>query len=206
MTPVTFYVDIACPWTWITARWAMEVAPHRDLDITWAPYSLQLKNEGHLVEPFISRLAAQWPAMRAIACAYTDGDRALVADLYIAFGARIHHDGDLNLDGADEVLANVCAGRDAATHDRLTAAMADDQWDAVLRASTDAGRALVGDDVGIPIIDVGATTFFGPVMSPAPTGDDAVKLWDAYLALNQFDSVFEIKRSRAVGPQMGPRP
>ena len=43
--------------------------------------------------------------------------------------------------------------------------------------------------------------FFGPVMSPAPTGDDAVKVWDAYQLLTEVEGVYEIKRTREVGPQ-----
>jgi hypothetical protein len=42
--------------------------------------------------------------------------------------------------------------------------------------------------------------FKGPVMAPAPTGDDAVELWDAIQVLSRQQSVFEITRPRANRP------
>ena len=50
------------------------------------------------------------------------------------------------------------------------------------------------------------SSFFGPVLAPAPTGDAALRLWDAFVALGEFDGLYEIKRSRRTGPQFGPRP
>jgi 2-hydroxychromene-2-carboxylate isomerase len=41
MTPVEFYFDVSCPWTWMTSRWMTDVAPQRDLDITWRTFSLK---------------------------------------------------------------------------------------------------------------------------------------------------------------------
>jgi hypothetical protein len=40
-----FYFDPACPWTWITSRWVVEVAGLRDLQITWQLFSLSYHNK-----------------------------------------------------------------------------------------------------------------------------------------------------------------
>lgn len=71
-----------------------------------------------------------------------------------------------------------------------------------------AGLALAGGDLGIPIVALqGAkVTYFGPVLSPAPTGADAVDLWDTFVSLMRYDGIYEIKRSRRGRPQLGPRP
>ena len=71
-----------------------------------------------------------------------------------------------------------------------------------------ASHDIVGKKVGIPIvvIDGAVSTYFGPVLSPAPTGDDALKLWDAYVVLGSVSGVYEIKRAREVEPLFGPRP
>jgi hypothetical protein len=75
------------------------------------------------------------------------------------------------------------------------------------RESHQEGITLVGSEVGSPIIAVPGpdpahikTAFFGPVVSPAPIGDQAARLWDAILAAASTPGFFEIKRTRTVGP------
>jgi len=50
------------------------------------------------------------------------------------------------------------------------------------------------------------TPDFGPVISPAPTGEDALKLFDGFAALAAQPGIWEVKRERTVGPVFGPRP
>jgi hypothetical protein len=71
-----------------------------------------------------------------------------------------------------------------------------------------AALELAGDDVGVPtIVYEGRTAFFGPVISPAPTGDAALRLWDSLATLaTTTDGFFELKRTREVGPIFGERP
>src|SRR5690242_4107141 len=45
MTAVEFFVDPSCPWAWITSRWIKEVAPQRDLDVTWRSYCLEIRDD-----------------------------------------------------------------------------------------------------------------------------------------------------------------
>lgn len=65
---------------------------------------------------------------------------------------------------------------------------------------------LVGDDVGVPILafsesgTVRAT--FGPVVSPSPTGEAALRLWDNVTALAFTDGFYELKRSRTDPTQL----
>ena len=47
---------------------------------------------------------------------------------------------------------------------------------------------------------------FGPIVSPPPTGTDAVALLDHVLALAAMPAFFELKRDRNGGAQFGPRP
>ncbi len=53
-----------------------------------------------------------------------------------------------------------------------------DEVDQAVRASHQEGIDRVGQDVGTPVIAVEGTAFFGPVISPAPKGQEAVDLWD----------------------------
>ncbi len=202
MTPVDFWFDPAYPWTWITSRWMTEVAAARELDVTWKTFSLLHLNGENIPDEYAAPLRAQWKGLRVIQVARTAYGNDAVAALYRTLGARIHHDGDRNLDGLKDAVLE--AGVDQSVLDSAD----DESLDASIRMSTDEGSALVGKGVGIPIIrPAGAkSVFFGPVMSPAPTGDDAVKVWDAYALLCQVEGVYEIKRTREVGPQMGARP
>lgn len=207
MTDVDFWFDPFCPWTWTVARWVTDVAPARDLHITWHTFSLWQRNEwtGHrLSDDQCERLIGQYGGLRVLEAARARYGEDAVGRLYTAIGARVHHDGDRLLSGL--VDAVVAAGLPAS----LAGAADDMAWDLPLFASTRAGTALVGEDVGIPIVAVAGgearTTFCGPVLAPAPTGAAAVRLWDTFVALGEFDGLYEIKRTRRTGPQFGPRP
>nr|BFE82214.1 hypothetical protein GCM10020093_048150 [Planobispora longispora] len=63
---------------------------------------------------------------------------------------------------------------EAAGLDRTFAdAMESEEYDEALRASHDDGINRVGQEVGTPVIAVGDVAFFGPVISPAPKGEEA---------------------------------
>jgi hypothetical protein len=133
----------------------------------------------------------------------TDGNDG-VFKLYWEFGARIHHDEETPFDPAD-ALATV--GLDPAH----AAAFDDESWDAVIRSGMDEGLALVGHDVGTPIIAIENSDgvkagYFGPVISRIPPTDKSVAMWDALVAMMDVDSFFELKRTRTEAPQPGDRP
>ena len=133
----------------------------------------------------------------------TDGNDR-VFELYWEFGARIHHDEETPFDPAD-ALATV--GLDASHAD----AFDDESWDAVIRASMDEALALVGDDVGTPILalensDGVKVGYFGPVISRIPSTEKSVAMWDALVTMMDVDSFFELKRTRSEAPDPGDRP
>jgi protein-disulfide isomerase-like protein with CxxC motif len=198
MTAVDFYFDPLCPWTWITSRWLVSVAPERNLDITWRTFSLLHHNRNNdIPEQYRAPMQAQWRGLRVIEAARAGYGNDAVGRLYTEFGEATHLRGDSTLATLETAVA-------AADVDASVLAHADDDsWDHGIRDSTEAGAALVGSDVGIPIIHIAGarSVFFGPVMSPAPTGEDALKAWDAFALLTEVEGVYEVKRSRHVGPQ-----
>jgi Mycothiol-dependent nitroreductase Rv2466c len=200
---VQFYFDPACPWTWITSRWVVEVAEARDLQITWQLFSLRYHNQTNPDYDRIRKaLDDQHPAMRILAATKQQLGNAAVGKLYTALGAWIHHDDDEHLTRLPEIIA--AAGLPADIID----AGSDRKWDAIIEESTHNAYDIVGKEVGIPIVVIDGieTTYFGPVLSPAPTGDEALRLWDAYVTLGSIRGVYEIKRTRDVGPLLPPRP
>jgi hypothetical protein len=58
----------------------------------------------------------------------------------------------------------------------------------------------VGMDVGTPVISVDGTSFFGPVVTPAPKGEAAGQLWDGVVLVAGTPGFYELKRSRTEGP------
>ena len=200
---VQFYFDPACPWTWITSRWVVEVAGLRDLQVTWQLFSLRHHNKNNPGYDWIrEELNDQHPAMRILAATKQHHGNAAVGKLYTALGTFIHHDDDEHLLRLPEVIA--AAGLPA----DIIREGGDSSWDAVIEESTERSYDIVGKEVGIPIVVIDGlqTTYFGPVLSPAPTGDEALKLWDAYVTLGSISGLFEIKRSREDSRHLPPRP
>ena len=198
---IDFYFDPVCPWCWITSRWITEVSEHRDLDLTWRPFSLAIKNDPEDSKDY--RPVHEWGlrGLRIIESVRREAGEAAVARVYTEMGARKHNDGVDFPDHAD-VLTTLGLER------TLAVAADDESWDQVIRESMDAALELAGDDVGVPtIVYEGRTAFFGPVISPAPTGDAALRLWDSLATLaTTTDGFFELKRTREVGPIFGERP
>jgi hypothetical protein len=50
------------------------------------------------------------------------------------------------------------------------------------------------------VISVNGFSCFGPVVTPAPRGEAAARLWDGFLLVAGTDGFFELKRSRTRDP------
>jgi 2-hydroxychromene-2-carboxylate isomerase len=196
------FFDPACPWAWMTSRWMMEAAQVRDLDITWSVMSLSVLNEGRdLDEGYTAMLERTWGPVRTIIAA-TEGladeeANTLRKKMYDAYGRRIHLDGRGSED-LPAITAEVVEelGLDPA----LTEVGTSDAHDQALRASHQRAMDLVGDEVGTPVVSVEGVAFFGPVVTPAPKGEAAGRLWDGCLLVAGTPGFYEIKRTRSQGP------
>ena len=70
------------------------------------------------------------------------------------------------------------------------------EFDSALRASHEDGISRVGLEVGTPIVSFNGASFFGPVVTPIPRGEDAGRLWDGLALIATTDGFFELKRTR----------
>ena len=195
-TSVSFWFDPSCPWAWMTSRWVDEVAKHRDLDVTWNIMSLAVLNEDNDVsEEYRAFFPRALKYTRLVAAVRELEGQDAVKPLYDALGTRIHPGGSKN---PDEVIPAALAEVGLPAE---YARFADsDEYDEQMRASHFDGINRVGQDVGTPVIAIGDVAFFGPVISPAPKGEQAVKLWDAVVTAAAYDGFFELKRTRTRGP------
>lgn len=195
-TPVEMWFDPLCPWAWMTSRWLMEVEQVRDIEVTWSQMSLSVLNEGRdLPEEYREMMDRGWAPVRVIAAARKAHGDQVTKPLYDAIGTRLHLQGE-----KDFRAATAAALAEVGLPAELIEAADTDEHDAFLRESHDRAIDLVGDDVGTPVISVEGVAFFGPVVSPAPKGEAAGKLFDGCVLVAGTDGFFELKRTRTREP------
>ncbi|MEU4212987.1 disulfide bond formation protein DsbA [Streptomyces sp. NPDC026206] len=188
----------------MTSRWMLEVERVRPVDVRWHVMSLAVLNEDRIEQVpeeyrEYLRTDAWGPVRVCVAAAKEFGDEVL-GRLYTAIGTRFHNE-DLPRDRTTIAAALAAAG----LPERLVEAYDCDAHDEDLRVSHKEGIEKVGQDVGTPIIAVPGpegreVAFFGPVVTPAPKGEAAARLWDGTLLVAGTPGFYEIKRTRTVGP------
>ncbi|MFD5032057.1 DsbA family protein [Streptomyces sp. NPDC058220] len=203
-TPVDFWFDPLCPWAWMTSRWVLEVEKVRDIEVRWHVMSLAVLNEpriDELPEEYRDMLANKaWGPVRVVIAAQQKYGDEVVGKLYTALGTHFHNQGEgPTREAISAALDEVGLPADLIDY------VDSDAYDTELRASHKEGIDKVGQEVGTPVIAVpGADgeqiAFFGPVVTPAPKGEEAAKLWDGTLMVASIPGFYEIKRTRTQGP------
>jgi len=208
---VSVYIDPSCPWTWITAGWLREVAPQRGLTLRWRSLSL-VQRDGTDLPPSMPediralasaariqshRLLRVFEALRA------QSREDNIGGLYQRWGERLF--GGPARTGppappAPRLVAELVAA--AGLPDEFAAAADDESWDAALCDSLDAARKACGPHPLTPaiVLEESPTGLCGPVFSPAPAGEAAVRAWDAVRVLLAEPGFFELSRARTGPP------
>ena len=195
---VEMFFDPMCPWAWMTSRWLLEVAEVRSIEPSWHVMSLAYLNaDKEIPQEYREILEPAWGPVRvAIAAAQSEGDQVLLP-LYTALGNRIHLEHrSIDRQLIEEALAEV------GLPTSLADAADSTEYDEELKKSHHAGMDQVGMDVGTPVISVEGVAFFGPVVTPAPKGEDAGRLWDGVRLVAGTPGFFELKRTRDKDPDV----
>jgi hypothetical protein len=174
----------------------------RPIDIKFHVMSLSVLNEGRddLSDKYKEGLVKGWGPVRVAIAAEQQFGNDVLRPLYTAFGTRIHHE---KQELGPELYRSALA--EAGLPESLAAAAESTDYDLAVRESHNAGMKPVGLDVGTPVIHVPGleghqVAFFGPVVTPAPKGEAAGRLWDGTLLVASTPGFFELKRTRDVSP------
>lgn len=193
MTSVDFFVDPICPYTYQTSLWLREVRSRVDLSINWRFFSLEeIRREPGAPHAWELITATGWPLLRVAALLRRESQEACEA-WYEAAAHAIHIDA---LKASDE---------DVARELLHSIGKSESLWDTAINDST-TSEDVRTDHVfavehhgafGVPLVVIGnGHAMFGPVVVPAPNGDDAMKLWEIAKSSADFPGLFEIKRPR----------
>ena len=190
------WFDPICPWAWMTSRWLLEVAEVRPIEPRFRVMSLSVINEGRDVDDdYRALMDRAWGPVRVCIAAGRDHGEGVLADLYTALGTRFHTEAR----PLDRATIEAALG-EVGLPTSLADVMDSEEYDNELRESTAAATDKVGLAVGTPVISVGDVAFFGPVVSPAPKGEAAGRLWDGVVLVAGTDGFFELKRTRTRDP------
>lgn len=194
---VDFHFDVMCPYAYQTSRWIREVRDLTGLTVNWRFFSLEEINrrEGKK-HPWEREWSYGWSMMR-IGALLRRRSMADVDAWYERAGRALHVEGRkphekavarrlLEELGFDPELA------DQAIADPTTS-------DEVL---DDHRRVVAASGYGVPTLFFpDGQCLFGPVLIDPPTGDAALRLWDAVVGWTEFPHLYELQRPKTPADQ-----
>jgi len=208
VTDVEVFVDPSCPWAWITTRWLEEIAPQRDLEVTWRSFCLEIRDDYGVAptipedrrDVVIAAHALSHRMLRIFEAARAASGEDAVDALYRRWGREFF----VKERAADDELLRRCIEACGLAPELVDAAD-DEKWDGPIIESTNRAYEFGGYKTQTPTIvvhDDPPHGFKGPVMAPAPTGEAALRMWDAIQVLSREPGFFEITRPRANPPRV----
>lgn len=192
---ISFYFDPMCPWAYQTSVWIRNVRDAVDLDITWRFFSLEEVNrvEGKL-HPWERPWSFGFGQMRVGALIRRELGNDALDRWYAAVGRAFFFDGvkthipELHAEvitaaGFDPGLVERAIGDESTLTE-----VRDEHLDVVQRHGAH----------GVPTIVFAATDYavFGPVVSPAPEGEEAVALWELVQGMQRFPHLYELRHPK----------
>jgi hypothetical protein len=149
--------------------------------------------------------AAGTSGLRVAAKARSAAGNDAVAKVYTALGFSLHNKQERELFVADIEghIAKLLA--EAGLPVEWASAVNDESFDRLIADETALALERAGKDVGTPILTFNPSglkeaSFFGPVISTIPRGEEATKLWDAIETIATASGMAELKRSLRARP------
>ena len=197
---IEFYFDPSCPFSWITSRWILVASNNRDINVSWKPFSLALKNDELTSgdSPHRGMHVSAHRSLRVMLAAQQQHQASLI-DMYTVAGLKRHVLGE---DIDDAFISAVLEDQNLPAE--LLKAADDENYDTKLQDCIDEAVTIGGSDIGVPFIvfennDGQKQGFFGPVLQTLPPENESLDLWDGLSKLATNKSFYELKRSRPGG-------
>jgi 2-hydroxychromene-2-carboxylate isomerase len=194
-TAVDFHFDVMCPWAYQASKWIREVRDTVGVEVRWRFFSLEEINRAEgKKHPWEREWSYGWSMMR-IGALLRRRSEALVDGWYETSGRALHEDGRQphRREVAEELLAEM--GLDPGL---VTEAIEDPTTHDEVRADHDRVVGLGG--FGVPtLVFPDGSAVFGPVVTPAPTGAAALRLWDLTVGWIEFPHLYEMRRPKTDG-------
>jgi predicted DsbA family dithiol-disulfide isomerase len=194
---VEMYVDPLCPWAWLTSRWLYEAERVRAFTVVTKVFSLAEVNKDK--PDHAKHLDAMERGVRVLAAARRADGEAAIRAVYTELGEALQERDEPLADDATLRAVVIAAGLDASL---VETAMTDDSVRAEVLAEHNA--AVERGAFGVPTLSIdGSPAYFGPIIDRRITGEEAGRLWDLVVPLMLQPHVFELKRPRGSGPDIG---
>jgi 2-hydroxychromene-2-carboxylate isomerase len=194
--PVIFYFDPMCPYAYQSSIWIRNVREQSAVDIIWRFFSLE---EVNLVAGKRHPWERPWSfglgQMRVGALIRRELGNDALDRWYDAVGHAFFYDGVKTHLPAEHERVIAGAGFDPAFVEHAIAdestltEVRDEHLDAVGRYGAHGVPTLVFDD---------GYAVYGPVVVPAPEGDDALALWDLVRSMRRFPNLYELRHPKTM--------
>ena len=189
---VEFFLDPMCPWAYQTSKWIRELQERGVVEVAWRFFSLEeINHVDGSKHPWERAWTYGWSQMRVAALIRRESQVA-AGRWYAAVGEAFHERGEKTHD--PEVHRELVAA--IGFPGAVDAALADPTTAEEVRADHDEAVALHAA-FGVPtIVLAGGHAVFGPVITPAPTGDEALRLWHLVSGWRQLPHLYELRHPK----------
>ncbi|MBX7452255.1 DsbA family protein [Mycolicibacterium sp. 3033] len=194
---VDFHFDVMCPFAYQTSRWIREVRDLAGLTVNWRFFSLEEVNrQDGKKHPWEREWSYGWSMMRIGALLRRQSMSAV--DAWYERAARaLHVEGHKPHDPAVARHLLTELGFDPGL---VSEAIADPTTNDEVMA--DHRRVVDAGGYGVPTLFFpDGQCLFGPVLIDPPTGDAALRLWQAVVAWTEFPHLYELQRPKTVADQ-----